>query len=59
MICTLHEILGDKVKRWARHVANVGREEMHSGFWVEKPEGKGRFGRPVNIWKDNIKIDFL
>jgi len=33
MICTPREILRDEVKRWARHVASVGREEVHTGFW--------------------------
>jgi hypothetical protein len=31
-----------------------------SAYWVlvGKPEGKGPFGRPVTIRKDNIKVDF-
>jgi hypothetical protein len=24
---------------------------------VEKPKGKRPFGRPTNIWEDNIKMD--
>jgi hypothetical protein len=50
--------LCDKFKRWARHVASVGREK--SAYWVlvEKPEGNGPFGTPMNICKNNIKMDF-
>ena len=33
--------------------------ERTSAFWilVEKPEGKGRLGRPRRGWNDNITMD--
>ena len=30
---------------------------MHTGFWMEKPKGKGRLGRPKSRWERNIKLD--
>jgi len=31
--------------------------EVHTGFWVGKPEGGRPLGRPRRRWQDNIKID--
>ena len=30
--------------------------EVHTGFWVGKPEGGKPLGRPRRRWQDNIKI---
>jgi hypothetical protein len=42
---------------WARHVACVGRREMHTRFWPgslrEIPLGRRR-----RRWEDNIKMNF-
>ena len=32
--------------RWAGNEARRGREEVHTGIWVWKPEGKRPLGRP-------------
>ena len=34
-----------------------GREEVYTGFWWVKPDGKRPFGRPRRRWEDNIKMD--
>ena len=31
--------------------------EVHTGFWVGKPEGGRPLVRPRRRWQDNIKID--
>jgi hypothetical protein len=33
------------------------RGEVHTGFFVGKPEGKRPLGRPRNKWEDDIKMD--
>jgi hypothetical protein len=33
------------------------RGEVFTGFFVGRPEGKRRLGRPRHRWEDNIKID--
>jgi len=33
-----------------------GREEVYTGFWWGKPEGKKPLGRPRPRWEDNIKM---
>jgi hypothetical protein len=33
----------------------VEREEMHTKFGLEKPEGKRLLGRPRHKWEDNIR----
>jgi hypothetical protein len=43
--------------RLAGHIARM--EEMRGVYrvLVEKPEGRGRLGRPRRRWEDNIKMD--
>jgi hypothetical protein len=43
--------------RWAGHVSRM--EEGRSVFKIltGKPTGKGRLGRPICKWEDNIKMD--
>ena len=38
-------------------VARMGREEVYTGFWWGKPEGKRPLGRPRRRREDNIKMD--
>jgi len=35
----------------------MGREEVYTGFWWGKPEGKRPLGRPRRRREDNIKMD--
>jgi hypothetical protein len=42
-------------KRWAGHVAQMGRKEMHIRFW---PEGKRPLGRARCVQEDNMRLDF-
>jgi hypothetical protein len=47
-----------KLRGWeGKHVACIGRWEMHYKIWVIKPEGKIPLGRHIHRWKDNIKMD--
>jgi hypothetical protein len=34
-----------------------GREEVYTGFWWGKSEGKNTTGRPRRRWEDVIKMD--
>ena len=34
-----------------------GREEVQTGFWWGKPDGKGLLGRPRLRLENNIKMD--
>jgi hypothetical protein len=43
--------------RWARHMARMGRGEVCTWFWWEKPEGKRPLRRPRRRWEDNIKMN--
>ena len=43
--------------RWTGHVARMGEGRGVYRVLVEKPEGKGPFGRPRRRWEDNIKTD--
>jgi hypothetical protein len=43
--------------RWAGHVARIGESRCIYRVLVGKPEGKKPLGRPMPIWKDNIKMD--
>jgi len=42
--------------RWAGNVAHMREMEMHTKFWLEKPEGKKSLERPGRGWK-SITID--
>jgi len=42
---------------WAVHVALWETGKVHTGFLVERPEGKRPLGRPGIRWEDNIKMD--
>jgi hypothetical protein len=42
---------------WARHVARMGRQEMHTKFLLEKPEGKRPFRRSRQRRDDDIRMD--
>jgi hypothetical protein len=35
----------------------MGIEEVYTGFWVGRPEGRKPFGRLMRTWEDNIKMD--
>ena len=43
--------------RCPTHVARMRRAEVHTGFLVARPDGKGPLGRPSRRWEDNIKVD--
>jgi hypothetical protein len=43
--------------RWAGNVAQMGRGEMHIGYFVGNPEGKRPLGRQRRRRVDNIKMD--
>ena len=43
--------------RGAGHVALWGRGEVHTGFWLGRPEGKGPLGRHRRRWEDHIKME--
>jgi hypothetical protein len=45
-----------KRMRWARHVACMGKGEVHVGFWRGKRGGKIPFGKPRLRWEDDIKM---
>jgi len=36
--------------RWAGHMARMGRREVHTGFWWEKPDRKRSHGRHRHGW---------
>jgi hypothetical protein len=44
-------------RRWARHVAGMGKKRNVYRILVGKPDGKRSLGRPRRRWEDNIKID--
>jgi len=41
-----------------RNVACMGLKLIFSRFLIGRREGKGPFRRPVEIWKDNVEVDF-
>jgi len=43
--------------KFARHVARMGKGEVHTKFWPEKPEGKVPRWRTRRRWDDNFKMD--
>jgi hypothetical protein len=38
------------------HVACIRREDVQSGFFWGKPEGRRPLERPMYRWEDNIKM---
>ena len=38
-------------------LTRMRREEVRTGFWWGKTEGKRQLGRPRRRWEDNIKMD--
>ena len=53
---TVSEV-GERIMRWAGHVARMGERRGVYGVLVGKPEGKKPLGRPRRGWEDNIKMD--
>lgn len=43
--------------KWAGHMTLWERGEVHTGFFVRKPNGRIPFGRPMHRWEYNIKMD--
>jgi hypothetical protein len=43
--------------RWSGHVAHTGEGRGVYRVLVGRPEGKISLGRPMHMWKDNIKMD--
>jgi hypothetical protein len=50
-------VIKSRRMRWAWHVSRVGRDEVYTGFWWGKPEGKRPLGKPRCRWEDYIKMD--
>jgi hypothetical protein len=44
-------------KRWAGHVARMGKERNVYRVLMGKPEGKRPLGRPRRRWEDGIRMD--
>ena len=49
-------VINPRKIRWVGNVARVGREEMHAGFLMGKPELKRPLGIFKRRWEDNIKM---
>ena len=47
-----------KIRRWAGHIARMGKRRGVYRIFVGKPEGKRPLGRPRSRWDDNIKMEF-
>jgi hypothetical protein len=60
IIYTAGQILGypRSVAQWVSSVSCMGVKVILNGFLIGKREGKSLFRRPVQIWEDNIKMDF-
>jgi hypothetical protein len=43
--------------RWGRHVVHTHKEEIHTTYFVEIPEGKSPLGKTRRRWEDTLKID--
>ena len=50
-------VIKSRRKRWAGHVAHIGRGKVYTGFLVGRPEGERPLGRSGHRWEDNIKMD--
>jgi hypothetical protein len=44
------------IKRWAGHVARMGKGRNVYRVLVGKPEGKRPLGRPRRRWEDGIRV---
>jgi hypothetical protein len=53
------KIIKSRRKRWAGHVARMGKKKNVHRLLVGKPEGKRPLGRPRRGWINNNKIDLL
>ena len=51
------QVIKSRRMRWAGHVVCIGESRGIYRVLVGKPEGKKPLGRPMPIWKDNIKMD--
>ena len=50
-------VIKSKRRRWAGHVARMGKERELYRVLVGKHEGKRPMGRPRRRWVDNIRMD--
>jgi hypothetical protein len=50
-------VIKSRRMRWTGHVARMGEGRGAYKILVERPEGRGPFGRPSRRWEDNIKMD--
>jgi hypothetical protein len=50
-------MINSRRMRWVGHVARMGRQGMHIGYWWDSQKGKRPLERPKRRWVDNIKID--
>ena len=50
-------VIKSRRRKWALHVARIGKRIVAYRVLVRKPEGKRALGRPRRRWDDNIKID--
>ena len=59
LYCSLNIVRVKKSRRmrWAGHLAQWVKGEVHTSFRLGKPEGKRPLGRTRRRWEDNIKMD--
>jgi hypothetical protein len=50
-------VIKSRRRRWAGHVARMGKRRSFYRVLVGRPEGKRPLGRPRHRWEDNIKLD--
>jgi hypothetical protein len=55
----INRIIQSRKKRWAGHVARMGRKMNVYRLLVGKPEGRRSLGRPRRRCIDNIRIEVL
>jgi hypothetical protein len=54
---TIFRVINLRIKRWARHVARMGKGRGVYRILLWKPEGRRPLGRPRHRWEDNIKMN--